>query len=486
MPSEGEKIRAQLGHPVIDGDGHWIESAPVFADYIREVGGADMAAEYLQAGGRVSRWQQASWEERRQKRIVRGGWWTSPANTLDFATGMLPGLMAHRLDELGIDFAIVYPTLNLATSRIGQADKRRAISRAYNTMVADLYAGHMDRFTPAAIIPAYTPEEAIAELDYAIGKLGLKVAMFRGSFSRPIPAYAKDEDSINGVPFYVDTLGLDNDADFDPVWQRCLDLKVAVTAHQGSPDWVDRASITNFVFNHIGHFANANHSSTKAIFLGGVTRRFPNLNFAFLEGGAGYAQNLLCDLIGHWEKRNFAAMEKHLKPTNLDVTELKQLIERYGYGRLKEKGDQIIETLRLAERTEQETECLDDYAASGVRTKRDIVDLYTRNFYFGCEADDPATAWAFDPRMPGRLKALFSSDVSHWDVPDMSDVLPEAYEMVEHNLITTNDFRDFTFANSVHLHGRTNPDFFKGTSVEREARKEMAAAAQLEPEVAAG
>ena len=32
--------------------------------------------------------------------------------------------------------------------------------------------------------------------------------------------------------------------------------------------------------------------------------RFPQLRFAFLEGGAAWACNLLSDLLGHWEKRN--------------------------------------------------------------------------------------------------------------------------------------------------------------------------------------
>ena len=42
------------------------------------------------------------------------------------------------------------------------------------------------------------------------------------------------------------------------------------------------------------------------------------------------------------------------------------------------------------------------------------------------------------PSTPGvnpfgaRLKAIFSSDIGHWDVPDMTEVLEEAYEMVEH------------------------------------------------------
>jgi hypothetical protein len=43
-----------------------------------------------------------------------------------------------------------------------------------------------------------------------------------------------------------------------------------------------RMSPTNFVYNHIGHFAAAGRGVAKAIFPGGVTRRFADLNFAFL------------------------------------------------------------------------------------------------------------------------------------------------------------------------------------------------------------
>ena len=52
-----------------------------------------------------------------------------------------------------------------------------------------------------------------------------------------------------------------------------------------------RNSPTNFTYNHIGHFADAGHAAAKGIFLGGVTRRFPELRFAFLEGGVGWARN---------------------------------------------------------------------------------------------------------------------------------------------------------------------------------------------------
>src|SRR6516162_4562220 len=78
-----------------------------------------------------------------------------------------------------------------------------------------------------------------------------------------------------------------------------------------------RLSPSNFVYNHIGHFAAANHAACKAMFLGGVTRRFPGLNMAFLEGGAGWACLLYGDLLGQWEKRSLKGLEE-VDPRNID------------------------------------------------------------------------------------------------------------------------------------------------------------------------
>ena len=41
-----EKVRSGLTHPVIDGDGHWIEYGPVFAEKVRKAAG-DKAADGL-------------------------------------------------------------------------------------------------------------------------------------------------------------------------------------------------------------------------------------------------------------------------------------------------------------------------------------------------------------------------------------------------------------------------------------------------------
>jgi len=56
-----------------------------------------------------------------------------------------------------------------------------------------------------------------------------------------------------------------------------------------------------------------------------------------------------------------------------------------------------------------------------------------------------------------RAHGLFSSDIGHFDVPDMTEVVPEAYELVEHGLLDDDDFRDFMFAMPCVL-GEVKPD----------------------------
>ena len=214
--------------------------------------------------------------------------------------------------------------------------------------------------------------------------------------------------------------------------------------------------------NHLGQLGEGNHAIAKSLFLGGVTRRFPDLGFAFLEGGVGWAVMLLSDLVGHWEKRNVAALA-HLDPSSIDVGLLGDLTAKYG-ARLTE-----IRVRRRARRGAGSTtamrgtedpEMLDEWAACRIRTVDDIRDLYVPPFFFGCEADDPITATAFDPKLNpfgARLQAMFGSDVAHWDVPDMSEVLEEAWEMVDHGLIDEQAFRDFTFTNPVRFHRVRTP-----------------------------
>ncbi len=118
-------------------------------------------------------------------------------------------------------------------------------------------------------------------------------------------------------------------------------------------------------------------------------------------------------------------------------------------------------------------EDLDDFSACKIETGEDIKALFVDRFYFGCEADDSTNAWAFNRKnnpYGARLNTLFGSDIGHFDVQDMAGVLPEAYELVEDEKITGEDFRAFVFDNPVRFWGETNPEFFAGTAVAEAAK----------------
>jgi hypothetical protein len=72
-----------------------------------------------------------------------------------------------------------------------------------------------------------------------------------------------------------------------------------------------------------------------------------------------------------------------------------------------------------------------------------------------------------------QIRGIFSSDIGHWDVTDMSETVEEAWELVEEGLLTREDFRDFTFVNSATMWAESDPSFFEGTVIEKDVSKLM-------------
>ena len=476
-------IREKLNHPIIDGDGHTVEYLPLGLEYLREVGGEKLRDEFisrLPAGNRnydgppdriggPKGWYGLTKQERRDMRVSRGGFWGLPTvKTLDRATVMLPDLFRERLDDLGVDFAVLYPTMGFEFQReMSNPELRIAGCRAFNKMYADLYGPHADRMTVAAIIPTTTPQEAIAEIDYAINTLGMKAIVLGTSIRRPIPEVARNAPKYAYYASWMDVLGISSEYDYDPVWQKCVDMKLAAATHSASRGWGYRNSPDSFIYNHIGHFAAANEAFCKALVIGGVVRRFPKLTFAFLEGGVGWACNLYNDLIEHWETRNIDSMRELNDPAKLDRAAMDELFAKYGRSKFNlPSGDSGVPI--ASHHTKEDPADLDEWQALGITDPRKFADIF-QNFYFGCEAEDRMTSIAFNERLNHygvKLQAMFSSDVGHFDVRDITTVVADAYELVEHGLIGEEDFRKFTFTNVAGLYGKMNPNFFKGTAVE--------------------
>ncbi len=479
--SKSRAVRARFNHPVIDSDGHTVEFEPAVMEYLKQVGGARMIERYKtqgatsMAGGLASLfdWYRLSPEERQDQRATRSPWWGLPTkNTLDRATATLPKLLYERLDDIGLDVTVLYPTLGLLPPHIEDAEVRRASCRAFNMFYADTFREYADRMVPIAVIPMHTPQEAIEELEYAVKTLGFKAVMMAGHVLRPIPGVARTTPHAARYATWLDTFCLDSAYDYDPVWAKCVELGVTPTFHSAAMGWGSRTSISNYMYNHIGHFAAAGEALCKALFFGGVTRRFPTLRFGFLECGVGWASSLYADLIGHWVKRNGKAMENY-NPANLNQEQLVDLFQRYGGKMVEGKLEQLRQGAAggMLAGTKEDPATIDDWWRCGIEKAEDIKNLFVPNFYFGCEADDPLNASAFNTTINpfgAKLQAVFSSDIGHWDVPDMTEVTEEAYEMVEDGKITEDNFRDFVFVNPARMWTDMNPNFFKGTVVEKQ------------------
>ncbi len=357
--------------------------------------------------------------------------------------------MHERMDELGLDFAVLYPTKGFGIAGIGDDELRAGVCRGFNAFYAATYGPYADRLTTAGVIPMHTPTEALEALDHC-ADLGFKVVAFPEGVTREIPEPVLDGGSpflLPGQRHWFDSFGLDSAHDYDPVWAKARELGFAVTFHGGLGNMATGSftSVSNYSFNHVGSFAQRMHTLVKSLFMGGVTRRFPDMGFAVLECGVGWAAILLNDLIDHWEKRRPESLEP-LDPAGIDWDELEALMRRHGPELLAASGTAAGDDVRSglatipgigvppAER--------DEWRHVGASSEDELIDRFAPSFYFGCEADDRTVAYAFSPANSHgfSLKPIFSSDIGHWDAGDVAGVVAEAYELVEHEILTEAQF----------------------------------------------
>jgi hypothetical protein len=99
----------------------------------------------------------------------------------------------------------------------------------------------------------------------------------------------------------------------------------------------------------------------------------------------------------------------------------------------------------------------------GAETVDQLVSRFQNCYYFGCNGDDLGVGVAFNNPEGRVLKAMFSSDYSHWDVPVMAEVVAESFELVTKGILSRENYRKFMFEHAVQLYLGQNPSFFENT-----------------------
>ena len=139
MPSS-QDIRARLDHPIIDADGHVLEYLPAVEPHLREALGSAAYERYRDQSSPLHRIMDADNDRRLATRTPQSAWWGTPArNTRDLATAAAPKLMYDRMDELGLDFAVLYPTKGFGIAGIADDELRVGVCRGFN----EFYAGDL-------------------------------------------------------------------------------------------------------------------------------------------------------------------------------------------------------------------------------------------------------------------------------------------------------------------------------------------------------
>ena len=137
------QIRASLDHPVVDADGHLVEYWPELDRFFKAEGVEGGMASFIATanfdGSRT--WHQLQPDERLRERAYRSPWWGFPNDARDIATATAPRLLHERLPELGIDFAVCYPSVGLQLPAQRDEKLRRQGCRAYNRYAAQQFEG---------------------------------------------------------------------------------------------------------------------------------------------------------------------------------------------------------------------------------------------------------------------------------------------------------------------------------------------------------
>ncbi|HXG52175.1 MAG TPA: amidohydrolase family protein [candidate division Zixibacteria bacterium] len=175
------------------------------------------------------------------------------------------------LDDVGIDWTVLYPTVALAYGKIVSLDYAVEAARAYNDWLYDTYLRFSPRFKGMALIPMQDPEEAAKELRRAVTRLGMLGAM--------MPS--------NGLP---QPLGAKV---YWPVYAEADRLGCCLAVHGGVHDRFGMDHMNMYVPVHaLGHPWGL-AVSCASILYNGIFDRFPRVRIAFLEGGVAWLLLLL-------------------------------------------------------------------------------------------------------------------------------------------------------------------------------------------------
>ena len=200
----------------------------------------------------------------------------------DRPTGTVEEKRSH-MEEFGLDYSILGPTLNLALATVNNDNAAVALANAYNSWILDQFVDAEPNIYTPVIVPPQAPEKAAEEIDDRA-----------------------DEDGVVGV--MIPSTGLVPPAGhrlYDPIYEAAEDNGLPVLFHSGSGATADmfpvmRKWAETYAEDHaMVHPFTAMWNLTTMLFRG-VPVRYPDLDFVFQEAGIGWIPYTLWRLDDHY------------------------------------------------------------------------------------------------------------------------------------------------------------------------------------------
>jgi predicted TIM-barrel fold metal-dependent hydrolase len=206
-----------------------------------------------------------------------------------------PGPRLELMDELGLDRALMWPTLaSLVEERLrDDPDATHAVVHALNQWMHEHWTfNYEDRIFPVPVITLPIVEEAIKELQWVVER-GARIILVRPA---PVPGFRGSRSFA--LP------------EFDPFWELVQEADVVVGMHASDSgyqryinEWegVRDDEFTPFVGGGafaaiVGHQYRAITDTVASAIGHGLCTRFPRLKIAPVENGSSWVRPLLRDM----------------------------------------------------------------------------------------------------------------------------------------------------------------------------------------------
>ncbi|MEJ7583092.1 MAG: amidohydrolase family protein [Acidimicrobiales bacterium] len=208
-----------------------------------------------------------------------------------------PGPRLELMDELGLDRALMFPTLaSLVEERMkDDPELTHAAIHALNVWMHETWTfDYEDRIFATPVITLPVVEKAIEELEWVLER-GARTVLIRPA---PVPGYRGSR-----------SFALE---EFDPFWQRVVEAGIPVMMHSSDSGYAEFLNVwettTEFLpfkptaFRMVAMGKRPIEDAMASLVCHGLLTRFPDLKVAAVETGAGWVGPLLHQLAGVYDK----------------------------------------------------------------------------------------------------------------------------------------------------------------------------------------